>query len=221
MQPAQSRRARSPPRGIGGAGAAGRLYRVPIISDEIHAPLVLPGADFTPLLTVPGAQDVAVSMLSASKAWNLAGLKCAAIVTASPAMRAVVDRLPPDARWRTGHFGVIATVAALTDGVDWLDRLLATLDQRRRELTGLLQSRLPEIGFRPPDATYLAWLDCRGIGVDDAPRELFLSHGDVALEPGLRFGAQGSGYVRLNFATSTDILDGATTGMARAVRSQA
>src|SRR6478609_625705 len=97
------------------------IYRVPIISDEIHGPVVLPGATFTPLLTVSGAGDIAVSVVSASKAWNLAGLKCAAIVTGSTRMQAVVDRLPSDAKWRIGHYGVIATVAGLTDGRPWLD----------------------------------------------------------------------------------------------------
>src|SRR5215470_19999184 len=100
-----------------------RIYQVTIVSDEIHGPLVLPGATFTPLLTIPGAAELAISVLSASKAWNLAGLKCAAIVTAAPRMAAVTGRLPPDGRWRTGHFGAIATIAAFTSGEPWLDRL--------------------------------------------------------------------------------------------------
>jgi cystathionine beta-lyase len=192
-----------------------RIYRVIIISDEIHGPLVLPGATFTPLLTVPGAAEVAVSVLSASKAWNLAGLKCAAIVTAAPAMAAAVDRLPADTRWRIGHFGVIAAVAAFTAGEPWLDRLLTTLAQRRALLADLLRQRLPMLSWQPPEATYLAWLNCAALGQDNRARERFLDHGHVALEPGLRFGAVGSGYVRLNFATSTEILDQATARMAR------
>src|SRR5262249_59675391 len=93
-----------------------RIYHVTIVSDEIHGPLVLPGATFTPLLTVPGAAEVAVSVLSGTKTWNLAGLKCAAIVTAAPRMAAVAGRLPPDGRRPTGHFRAIATVAAFTAG---------------------------------------------------------------------------------------------------------
>jgi bifunctional pyridoxal-dependent enzyme with beta-cystathionase and maltose regulon repressor activities len=91
-------------------------YGVRVISNEIHAPLVLPGAAFTPVLTVPGAAEIAVSLVSASKAWNLAGLKCATIVAGSPAMRAVTGQLPPERRWRIGHFGVLATIAAFTAG---------------------------------------------------------------------------------------------------------
>ncbi|MFI5062589.1 MAG: MalY/PatB family protein [Streptosporangiales bacterium] len=191
-----------------------RIYRVTIISDEIHGPLVLPGATFTPLLTVPGAAEVAVSVLSASKAWNLAGLKCAAVVTAAPGMATAVSRFPADIRWRIGHFGVIAAVAAFTAGERWLDQLLATLDHRRALLCDLLSQRLPMLTWHPPEATFLAWLDCAALGPDDQARERFLDHGRVALEPGLRFGAAGSGYARLNFATSTGILDQATARMA-------
>jgi cystathionine beta-lyase len=181
-------------------------YGVLVISDEIHGPLVLPGAEFTPVLTVPGAAEHAVALVSASKAFNLAGLKCAAIVTASPTTRDLIDRLPPDARWRTGHLGVLATVVAYRDGGPWLDSLLATLDLRRAQLARLLAERLPTIGWRPPQATYLAWLDCQAIGPGSVAREHFLAHAGVALEPGPRFGDPGAGFARLNFATSADVL---------------
>jgi cystathionine beta-lyase len=194
-----------------------RIYRVTLISDEIHAPVVLPGATFTPLLTVPGAAEVAVTVMSASKAWNLAGLKCAAVVTAAPGLAAAVDRFAPDTKWRTGHFGVLATVAAYTDGESWLDDLLVTLDQRRAQLGTLLAARLPQVTCHPPQATFLAWLDCTAIGPDDTARERFLDRGRVALEPGLRYGAAGAGHARLNFATSPAILDEAITRMATAL----
>ena len=192
-----------------------QIYQVAIVSDEIHGPLVLPGATFTPLLTVPGAAEVAVSLLSASKAWNLAGLKCAAVVTAAPRMAAVTDRFPADTRWRIGHFGVIGAVAAFTAGEPWLDQLLLTLDHRRLLLSDLLRQRLPMLTWHPPEATFLAWLNCAALGADNRARDRFLDHGRVALEPGLRFGAAGSGYARLNFATSPDLLDQATARMAR------
>lgn len=193
-----------------------RRYQVRLISDEIHAPLVLTGAGFTPLLTVPGASEVAITVLSASKAWNLAGLKCAAIVTGSPAMAAAVQRLPADTRWRVGHLGVLAAVAAYTDS-GWLDQLLTTLDHRRAQLTGLLSTRLPTLRWAPPQAGYLAWLDATAIGTGDVPHGVFLDRARVALEPGLRFGTPGSGHVRLNFATSPEILDQATAAMAHAL----
>lgn len=198
-----------------------REHGVTVISDEIHAPLVLPGAEFTPLLSVPGAAEIAVSLISASKAWNLAGLKCAVIVAGSPAMQELVDSRPVDARWRVGHLGVLATVAAFTRGLEWLDALIATLDQRRALLDELMRDKLPDIRWMPPQATYLGWLDCRAYGEGSAPRDLFLQRGRVALEPGPNFGAAGSGWVRLNFATSAEILAEAVSGMAAAVSASA
>jgi cysteine-S-conjugate beta-lyase len=194
-----------------------RRYDVVLVSDEIHAPLVLPGATFTPLLTVPGAADVTIALLSASKAFNLAGLKCAAVVSASDRMAEAVDRLSGDLRWRVGHFGVLATVAAFTEGGEWLDRLLLTLDRRRAELGTLLAERLPAVRWTPPEATYLAWLDCRAAGAGDAPRNACLERGRVALEPGTNFGRPGDGHVRLNLGTSAEILDEAVARMARAL----
>ncbi|HET6479093.1 MAG TPA: aminotransferase class I/II-fold pyridoxal phosphate-dependent enzyme [Actinoplanes sp.] len=191
-----------------------RHYGVPIISDEIHGALVLPGATFTPLLAVPGAAEVALSVVSASKAFNLAGLKCAAIVSAAPTMARVVDGLFAEVNERTGHLGVLASVAAFTDGGPWLATLLETLTARREQLGSLLAARLPSVRWSPPEATYLAWLDASALGRDAEPRDRFLAEARVALEPGPRFGAAGSGYVRLNYATAPEILAEAVTRMA-------
>lgn len=191
-----------------------RRYQVPIISDEVHAPLALPGAEFTPLLSLPGAAEVAVSVQAASKAWNLAGLKCATIITGSSRMAEVAGRLP-DNRWRVGHFGVLASIAAYTEEVAWLDRLLATLLDRRDQLETALAERLPAVRWHPPEASYLAWLDCSGLGIEDDPAEAFLRHG-VAVEAGSKFGAIGGGHVRVNFGTSAEILGEAVDRMAKA-----
>jgi aspartate/methionine/tyrosine aminotransferase len=129
-----------------------RIYRVAIVSDEIHAPLVLPGATFTPLLAMPGAADVAVSVVSASKGWNLAGTQVRRRGHRVAADGGVVGRLPHDLRWRSGHFGVIASIAAFTDGEPWLDQVLGTLDARRAQLGELLRERLQMIGWQPPEA---------------------------------------------------------------------
>lgn len=189
-------------------------YGVVVISDEIHAPLVLPGAEFTPFLTVPGAADSGISLLSASKAWNLAGLKCALLVAATPRMYDVIQSLPPGAHWRVGHFGVLASVAAFTDDDAWLNALVSTLDARRHQLDALLAEQLPQLHWSPPEATYLAWLDCREIGPGAEPYAHFLSDAKVALEPGPNFGTPGSGWVRLNFGTSEQILFQAVRRMA-------
>jgi cystathionine beta-lyase len=154
-------------------------------------------------------------VVSASKAFNLAGLKCAAVVTASRRMAQVVERFAFDTDDRVGHLGVLASVAAFTDGDPWLASLLATLDARRTQLNDLLRTRVPAVRWTPPEATYLAWLDCSALSPE--PHELFLERARVALEPGTRFGAAGAGYVRLNFATGPDILEEAVARMAAAV----
>ncbi|HEY9313131.1 MalY/PatB family protein [Williamsia sp.] len=180
-------------------------YGVTLVSDEIHAPLILTGGEFTPILTIPGAADVAVSLVSASKAWNLAGLKCATVVTGSRPMADLVERFPADTRWRIGHFGVLASVAAYRDGDVWLDQLIGTLDRRREQIDGFVRAT-PGISWHLPEATYLAWLDCSRLDLDD-PQAHFLEHGKVAVESGLRFGGPGQHHVRLNFGTSEEILD--------------
>jgi len=178
----------------------------------VHAPLVLPGAEFTPLLSLPGAAELAVSVQAASKAWNLAGLKCAAIITGSSRMAEVAGRLP-DNRWRVGHFGVLASIAAYTEEVAWLDRLLATLLDRRTKLQAALAELLPAVRWYPPEASYLAWLDCAELGIAN-PAEAFLRHG-VALEAGSKFGTIGGNHVRLNFGTSAEILSEAVDRMTK------
>jgi cystathionine beta-lyase len=196
------------------AAAAGAT----ILSDEIHAPLALPGSRVTPVLTVPGAGEVAYALVSASKAWNLAGLKCAMVVTGSPSAAARAAALPPDTRWRVGHFGVLASTAAFTAGRPWLAELVATLGQRESWLAGVLAERLPGLPWIPPQAGYLAWLDCSGIGSGSAVAERLLTRAQVAVEPGERFGAAGAGHLRLNFATSEEILALAIGRMADALR---
>jgi cystathionine beta-lyase len=193
-------------------------YRVLVLADEIHAPLTLPGATHVPYLTVDGAAPNAVLLSSASKAWNLAGLKCAVAVTGSDRMRSALDRLPKEVPYRAGILGVLAAVAAFRDGGAWLDALLAHLDRNRRLLADLLTGSLPEIGYRAPQASFLAWLDCTTLGLGDDPARAFRKHGRVALSRGLDFGRQGAGYARLNIGTSAELLAEAVRRMATAVR---
>ncbi|WP_405968353.1 aminotransferase class I/II-fold pyridoxal phosphate-dependent enzyme [Streptomyces sp. NBC_00015] len=197
------------------AALAGR-YGVRVVADEIHAPLTAPGADFVPYLAVPGAER-GLSLMSASKGWNLAGLK-AALAVAGPGAAADLALLPEEVSHGPSHVGVLAHTAALLEGVGWLDALLAGLDDNRRLLTALLAEQLPGIGYRPGDATYLAWLDCRALGLGDDPAAVFLERGRVALSRGLDFGTGGAGHVRLNIATSPEILTEGVRRMAAALR---
>ncbi len=179
-----------------------------VVSDEIHAPLAQPGAGFTPFLdTGEAAERVGYAVVSASKAFNLAGLKCALMVTASDATSAVVRGLPIEVEWRTGQFGLLAAVAAFSEESDeWLDGLLATLDANRLLLEDLLASKLPGARYRIPDAGYLAWMDLSALGWGDNPARRILKEAKVALHFGPAFGEQGRGFVRLNFGTSPEII---------------
>ncbi|MGK3947459.1 MalY/PatB family protein [Microbacterium sp. K2] len=183
-------------------------YGVAVISDEIHAPLAQPGTGFTPFLDVgDAAERVGYAIVSASKAFNLAGLKCALMVTASDRTSAVVRGLPIEVEWRTGQFGLLAAVAAFSEESDpWLDGLLRTLDANRVLLEDLLASKLPAARYRIPDAGYLAWIDLSGLGWGDNPARRILKEAKVALHFGPAFGEQGRGFVRLNFGTSPEII---------------
>ncbi len=203
-------------------------HGVRVIADEIHAPLVLHGS-FTPLLSLPGAQN-AVSVLSASKAFNLAGAPAAALVVGEES-RDVLTTLEHRVVPGPSQLGVLAQGAALREGDSWLRALLDDLTARRDLLVDLLQSHLPEARYLPGDATYLAWLDLRELGYSDSPSgergqmaslsgpaSHFLERARVALSDGAAFGTGGNGHVRLNFATSEEILTEAVERLARAAR---
>ncbi len=189
-------------------------YGVRVVADEIHAPLVLPGARHVPYLSVPGTER-AFSLMSASKAWNLAGLK-AAVAVAGRDSAEELARMPEEVSHGPSHLGVIGHVAGLRHGTGWLEALLAGLDENRRLLTKLLGQHLPDVRYKPHQGTFLAWLDCHALGLDD-PAGVFLERGRVALVPGTAFGTGGEGHVRLNLATSPEILEEGVRRMAAAV----
>lgn len=190
-------------------------YGVRVVADEIHAPLVARGTAFVPYLSVPGAEN-GFSLMSASKAWNLAGLK-AALAIAGPAAADDVARMPEEVSHGPSHLGIIAHTAALRDGGGWLDALCAGLDDNRRLLADLLAERLPAVRYRPAAGTFLAWLDCRPLGLGDDPAAVFLARGRVALSSGPDFGTGGAGHVRLNLATSPELLTEAVDRMSAAL----
>ncbi|MET8202127.1 MalY/PatB family protein [Micromonospora taraxaci] len=190
-------------------------HGVRVVADEIHAPVVIGGAQFVPYLSVPGAEN-GLSLMSASKGWNLAGLR-GALLIAGPAAAGDLARVPFEASVSTSHLGVIAHTAAFRDGGEWLDAVLTGLDDNRRLLAALLAEHLPVVQYQPGQATYLAWLDCRALGLGDDPASVFLDRGRVALNPGTAFGTGGDGHVRLNLATAPELITEAVRRMAAAV----
>jgi cystathionine beta-lyase len=195
-----------------------KRYGVIVIADEIHAPMVLPGAVHVPFVSMSeplGAN--AITVTSASKAWNVAGLKCAVMVAGSAAMQSALKKLPKEFEERTGHLGVIASMAAFEEGAPYLDGLLAQLDRNRVLLAELLGMYLPAVRYIPPQAGYLAWLDCSALGLGDDPAKVFLKKGKVALMRGLDFGRQGACFARVNMGTSGAILSEVVGRMGKAI----
>jgi cystathionine beta-lyase len=211
-----------------GVAERARRFGVRVVSDEIHAPVILAGARFIPYLTVPGAEN-AFALISASKAWNLSGLK-AALAIAGPEAAADLRRMPEEVSHGPSHLGIIAHAEAFRTGGDWLDALLLGLDENRMLLGDLITEHLPRVKCLRPQGTYLAWLDCQQLGFDEGaadglavvadlsgPARWFLDHARVALSSGHVFGTGGAGHVRLNFATSPAILTEAVSRMGRAL----
>lgn len=186
-----------------------------VLSDEIHAPLTLPGTEHQPFLPVSeAATEWGICLSSASKTFNLAGLSCAVMIAASDRARKVVEELPFGAK-HPSHLGVIASETAFERGDEWLHQVLVQLDRNRVLLGELLSEHLPEIGYRPPEAGYLAWLDCRLLDLGDDPSERILERGRVALSPGPTFGTQGNGFCRMNIGTSPNLIERAVEGIAK------
>lgn len=179
-----------------------------VFADEIHAPLVLEGRHVPYASVSEAAARHAITAVSASKGWNLAGLKCAQLVLSSDADLE---------RWRglalfAGHgvsgLGMIASAAAFREGGPWLEHVLAYLRRNRDLLSEWIAAHWPEAGFIAPQGTYLAWIDCRGLGVPDgtSAARYFLREAQVALTDGRDCGDAGAGHVRMNFAMPRPLL---------------
>jgi cysteine-S-conjugate beta-lyase len=178
-----------------------------VFADEIHAPLVYPGLRHIPYAsTSDTAAAHTLTGTSASKGWNLPGLKCAQVILSSAA---------DEERWaELGHIawrgasspGVAANIAAYRHGEAWLDEVLAYLDENRRLLADLLARQLPQVRYRPPDGTYLAWLDCTAMNLDGSPGALLTEQAHLTVVDGPAFGEGGPGSFRFNFATPQPLL---------------
>ena len=193
-------------------------YSVVVISDEIHGPLTYAEATFVPFLSLgQAAENVGIVITAASKAWNIAGLKCAIVVSQGPQMDALLKRLPIATHYRASLLGGFATATAYSEGEEWLDGLLKTLDSNRYLLRDLLDKKIPHIKYQVPQCTYLAWLDLEALNLGRNPSQVLLERGKVALSPGKAFSPQCLNYVRLNFATSPEILAEAVNRMVVAI----
>lgn len=189
-----------------------------LISDEVWGDLTHPGHDHVPMATV--SDEVAQRMItisSASKAFNLAGLRFALAHIGSPSLARQFDELPPHFLGAVGSPGAEASLRCWTEGHEWLADTKAFLTARRDQLAARVAADLPGVRFQLPEATYLAWLDFSALELDDEPREWLFNHAKVALSPGPDFGQHGDGFVRINTATSPEMLDRVVDRIAEAV----
>jgi cystathionine beta-lyase len=192
-----------------------------VVSDEIHADLAFPPHRHLPFATLgPELAERTITLTSATKSFNLAGLPCAFAICGSDRLQQPFRELPPHALGQPGILDDAATYTAWTEGQPWLEEVIAYLLENRDLLMDFFARRLPDLRVLAPEATYLAWLDCRELRLPADPFDFFLEHARVALTGGREFGAPGKGFVRINFATSRAILREILERMGAAVEKQ-
>ena len=190
-----------------------------VFSDEIWAPMVYPGHKHIPYASV---SDVTaghtITATSASKGWNLPGLKCAQLILSNDRDRKKMEKVGHFAGHGTSNLGVVANIAAYRNGKPWLEETLAYLDRTRQALPGLVEEHLPGATCTVPDGTYVCWIDFNGTPVADRPAAFFREHAGVSLTEGTACGRIGAGCVRLILATPKPILETVFSRMGKAMR---
>lgn len=196
-------------------------HQLVIVADEVHADLTYDGKQHIPFASL-GAEVAArtVTITSASKAYNIPGLRCGVMHFGSADLRERFRARVPDRMvGRINQFGVLATTVAWRECADWLDECMRVLHHRRDQFASLVVSELPGVRCYSPEASYLAWLDCRALNLPLPPHQFFLERARVGLTDGTDFGGPGPGHVRLNFATSPTILEEVVHRLATSLRS--
>ena len=189
-----------------------KAYDVIIISDEIHAPLTFTTGRFVPFLTVSDtAREVGITVTSASKSWNLAGLKCGFFYTQSEKLREALEPLAMGIHHRASITGAFGMVAAFNDSDEWLDSVIARLEINKKLIDDLVSGTPLKVSN--PHNSYLSWIDFRETDLGEDPAAVILERVKIAVNSGLVFGDPGKGFVRLNFGTSPEILQSAFSGI--------
>ncbi len=193
-------------------------HDVIICSDEIHGDLILGDNHHIPTASLaPEVAAQTVTLMSPSKTYNLAGLKCSFAIVQNPELRARLENTYPDLVPSVNILGYRAALAAYAEGQPWLDAVLHYLEGNLEFLLQTVESDLPGVTMARPEGTYLAWLDCREAGIPGNPHDFFLERGKIALNDGSAFGRGGEGFVRLNFGCPRDMLAEGLDRMRRAL----
>lgn len=190
-----------------------------VFSDEIWAPLVFTGAAHIPYATISAVTAAhTITAMSASKAWNLPGLKCAELVLTSDRDRETWARIGPFASHGTSNLGAIANSVAFSQGDAWLADLVPYLESNRDRLVGLVAEEIPTAWMPVPEGTYIGWIDFGRCGLSEPPAEFFAREAGVGLTEGTMCGEAGTGFARLIFATPAPILEQVVRALGRSMR---
>ncbi len=195
-------------------------YNVLIISDEIHSDLVNRGFGHTVLATLsPEIAAQTVTMVAPSKTFNLAGLSTASVIIENPVLFAKFSKTLNALHIGMGNvFGNVAAQAAYSKGDEWLDQLLDYIDGNIQYLMQFAEARLPRIKVIRPEATYMAWIDFSGLGLDDeALNQFIIQDAGLGLNQGIQFGPGGEGYMRMNLACPRSLVQKGLEGLEKAI----
>ncbi|MDO8382351.1 MAG: MalY/PatB family protein [Microbacterium sp.] len=199
------------------AAAGGRVF-----SDEIHAPIVYGSAQHIPYASVSEtAASHTITAASASKAWNLAGLKCAQVILSNDQDAALWETFGMWAGHGTATLGVLANTAAYSAGGPWLENVVDYLDGNRQLLEHLVTEHLPGVRLIKPEGSYIAMLDFRQTGLEGDLGEWFREEAGVAMTDGAACGVAGIGYTRFVFAMPRPIMREAIMRISRALERRA
>ncbi|PKN98347.1 MAG: putative C-S lyase [Chloroflexi bacterium HGW-Chloroflexi-4] len=193
-------------------------HKLTIISDEIHSDLVFKGGQHIPMASL--SDEVAkstVTLIAPSKTFNIAGLSCAVLISTNHGLLKKIENASHGLLGDVNVLGLTAAVAAYRDGGEWLEQMLGILESNRDFMAEFILQRFPQIKMHVPDATYLAWLDCSELALEEGPHKFFLKKAKVALNCGDDFGSGGQGFVRLNFGCSRELLKEALERMEKAI----
>jgi len=197
-----------------------RRYDLTILSDEIHADLVYPESQHTTLAKLAGDGDKLITAVAPSKTFNIPGLGLSSLIVPDPAQRDALRKIFDSLHVaNTNPFSIAAFEAAYRGGAAWLDSLLVYLRDNRDFVGDYLRTHLPAIRLIQPEGTYLLWLDCRELGMNDVQlREFFVRQAGVGMNHGIAFGQGGSGFMRLNIASPRHVIADALQRIANALR---
>jgi len=199
-----------------------RRYGIAVVSDEIHADLTYPGIHYTPLAVLSDGTVKIITAIAPSKTFNIPGLGLSVLIVPDEKDRVAIARAFGTLHVGAANpFGIVAFEAAYREGAPWLDGLLEYLDATRLYVRAFLQKRLPLIKLIEPDGTFLLWLDCRAMQLNDKELERFFVHqAGVGLSAGIIFGEQGSGFMRMNIAAPLGVIADALEKIANAEHSR-